>query len=139
MPPSPVLLALMISVTYLSETTITKDQRIREMMPKMLPLFSGKPLLALKTVLSVYKGLVPMSPNTMPIAVSARDGIARPRFFEVAGCGLAAAIDGIFKRGLSKASVGWANSRPLLVAARRVAFAKMSMVVLSPFRARRRR
>ncbi len=43
MPPSPLLLARMINITYLSETTTIKPQKIAEMPPTILAGVSGIP------------------------------------------------------------------------------------------------
>ena len=70
MPPSPSLSARMTRSTYVTVTTIITDQKISEMIPKMLSVVAvtgcGSP--GLKTVWTVYSGLVPMSPKTTPRA-----------------------------------------------------------------------
>ena len=55
-------------------TTMVTDQKISEMIPKMLSSVTltgwGSP--GLNTVWTVYSGLVPMSPKTTPRAPTAR-------------------------------------------------------------------
>src|ERR1700683_1822230 len=53
---------------------IVTDQKISEMIPKMASCdtLTGCGSLGLKTVWTVYRGLVPMSPKTTPRAPSAR-------------------------------------------------------------------
>ena len=68
MPPSPLLSARMITARYLKAITHSIDQTSSERMPKTLACVRGMPLAGLKAVLSAYSGLVPMSPNTTPIA-----------------------------------------------------------------------
>src|SRR6516225_7720645 len=64
----------MMRVTYLSDTTTSSDHRISDTMPTMFGASSLSPLAGSNTVLMVYSGLVPMSPNTMPIAPRVRPG-----------------------------------------------------------------
>ena len=73
-PPSPSLSARITSMTYVTVTMIITDQKISEMTPKMLSCdtLTGCGSLGLKTVCTVYSGLVPMSPKTTPRAPSAR-------------------------------------------------------------------
>ncbi len=52
MPPSPLLLARMMSVTYLSETTTISAQKIVEMPPRMFSVSSGIPCPGLKVSLT---------------------------------------------------------------------------------------
>src|SRR5450755_2143577 len=68
MPPSPRLSARMISVTYLSVTTIMIAQNTTDKIPSTLSGVSGKPCGPVKHSRRVYSGLVPMSPKTTPIA-----------------------------------------------------------------------
>ena len=67
-PPSPRLSARITSTTYLSDTTITSDQKMVDRPPKMLAGVSGMPCAGEKVSLTAYSGLVPMSPNTTPSA-----------------------------------------------------------------------
>src|SRR5215831_14248147 len=80
-PPSPSLSARITSRTYVTVTMIVTDQKISEMIPKMLSCDTltgcGSP--GLKTVCTVYSGLVPMSPKTTPRAPTARAPCAAPR------------------------------------------------------------
>ena len=62
MPPSPRLSARSTRLTYFRETIIVRPQKIRETMPSKLDVFSARPWVGSKMVLSVYSGLVPMSP-----------------------------------------------------------------------------
>ena len=61
-------------------TTIVTDQKIIETMPKTLSVLAvtGCGSLGLKTVWTVYSGLVPMSPNTTPRAPRMRAPLAVP-------------------------------------------------------------
>src|SRR5215467_8466370 len=72
-PPSPSLSARITSETYVTVTMIVTDQKISETTPKMLSVdtATGCGSLGLKTVWTVYSGLVPMSPKTTPRAPSA--------------------------------------------------------------------
>ena len=74
MPPSPWLLARMISVTYFSDTTTSSDHTMADTTPMTFAGSSGRPLAGSNTVFIVYSGLVPMSPNTMPMAARASAG-----------------------------------------------------------------
>ena len=67
-PPSPRLSARITSTTYLSDTTITSDQKMVDSPPKMLAWVSGMPCAGEKVSFTAYSGLVPMSPNTTPSA-----------------------------------------------------------------------
>ena len=67
-PPSPRLSARITSTTYLSDTTITSDQKMVDRPPKMLAGLSGMPCTGEKVSFTAYSGLVPMSPNTTPSA-----------------------------------------------------------------------
>src|SRR5215470_11235161 len=73
-PPSPSLSARMTRETYVTVTISVTDQKISETTPKMLSVDTatgwGSP--GLKTVWTVYSGLVPMSPKTTPRAPTAR-------------------------------------------------------------------
>ena len=73
-PPSPSLSARITSRTYVTVTMIVTDQKISEMIPKMVSCdtLTGCGSLGLKTVWTVYSGLVPMSPKTTPRAPTAR-------------------------------------------------------------------
>ena len=82
-PPSPSLSARITSRTYVMVTTIVTAQKISEMIPKMLSsvTLTGCGSAGLKTVCTVYSGLVPMSPKTTPRAPSARAPWAVERRF----------------------------------------------------------
>jgi hypothetical protein len=67
-PPSPRLSARITSTTYLSDTTMTSDQKMVDRPPKMLVGVSGMPCAGEKVSFTAYNGLVPMSPNTTPSA-----------------------------------------------------------------------
>src|SRR6202011_2611997 len=61
----------MMNVTYLTQTTTTSTQKINEQTPSTSsrpPFEPARP----RHTLSVYSGLVPMSPNTTPIAATIR-------------------------------------------------------------------
>ena len=60
-PPSPLLSARRISVTYFSDTTTVSVQNTMDKMPRMFSGVSGTRPWA-KTSFSAYSGLVPMSP-----------------------------------------------------------------------------
>src|SRR5579859_7852058 len=81
-PPSPSLSARITSSTYVTVTMIVTDQKISETIPKMLSCDTmtgcGSP--GLKTVCTVYSGLVPMSPKTTPRAPTARAPCAVARW-----------------------------------------------------------
>ena len=69
MPPSPLLFARMMKLTYFRLTTIISDQKNSERMPRTLSGVIGTGWWAPpKTSFSAYSGLVPMSPKTTPIA-----------------------------------------------------------------------
>ena len=72
-PPSPSLSARITNRTYVTVTMIVTDQKISETTPKTLSCDTltgcGSP--GLKTVWTVYNGLVPMSPKTTPKAPTA--------------------------------------------------------------------
>ena len=61
-PPSPRLSARSTSVTYFSETTIIRIQKIVETPPTMFSALSGMPCSGLNVSFTAYSGLVPMSP-----------------------------------------------------------------------------
>ena len=67
MPPSPRLSARMMNVRYLTAITTVSPQKISDSTPRM----SAPSCPAAPAICSVYKGLVPMSPNTTPSAPSA--------------------------------------------------------------------
>ena len=67
-PPSPLLLARMINITYLNETTTIKAQNTIEITPNTASLEKGTPCCGLKHSFRAYKGLVAMSPKTTPMA-----------------------------------------------------------------------
>src|SRR5260370_10939417 len=73
-PPSQSLSARITSRTYVTVTMVVTDQKISETIPKMVSCDTvtgcGSP--GLKTVCTVYSGLVPMSPKTTPRAPTAR-------------------------------------------------------------------
>ena len=73
-PPSPSLSARITSMTYVMVTMIVTDQKISETTPKMVSCdtLTGCGSLGLKSVCTVYSGLVPMSPKTTPRAPTAR-------------------------------------------------------------------
>jgi hypothetical protein len=75
MPPSPLLSARMINTTYLTDTTITSAQKISDSTPSTLAAVTGIPCVPWKASLMVYRGLVPMSPYTTPIAATARPSV----------------------------------------------------------------
>ena len=87
-PPSPSLSARITSRTYVMVTTIVTDQKISEMIPKMLSsvTLTGCGSAGLKTVWTVYSGLVPMSPKTTPRAPRARAAWAVERRSTLAVC-----------------------------------------------------
>ena len=58
----------MISVMYLSVTMIISAQKMIDSMPSTFPGVSGRWCAPVKHCRSVYKGDVPMSPYTTPIA-----------------------------------------------------------------------
>jgi hypothetical protein len=68
------LSARITKLTYLSVTTMMIDQRISETMPNTFCWVM--PPAAFRHSRSVYSGLVPISPNTTPIAPSTRLGAA---------------------------------------------------------------
>jgi hypothetical protein len=68
-PPSPLLSARRISSTYLNETTRVMVQNSSESTPRMLSRVTCRCALW-NTSRSAYSGLVPMSPNTTPSAVT---------------------------------------------------------------------
>ena len=71
MPPSPLLSARRIKVTYSRDITSINTQKITDSTPRILPGSNAKAWWpALKHSRSAYKGLVPISPNTTPSAPS---------------------------------------------------------------------
>ena len=78
MPPSPWLSARMMMNTYLSVTTKTSDQLIKDRIPYTAATISAGLFApeASTDTLSAYKGDVPMSPNTTPKAPTMRASIA---------------------------------------------------------------
>ena len=75
MPPSPSLSMRMASSTYFSVVTTISVQTRSDSMPRVTAR-SAWPPASDRTVLSVYSGLVPISPKTMPSAP--RLSAARP-------------------------------------------------------------
>ena len=73
MPPSPSLSAFITNKRYLIVTTSTNDQTIRERMPKTLSGVTVNPCDSWKHSRSAYRGLVPMSPYTTPMAATASE------------------------------------------------------------------
>ena len=58
----------MIKTAYLTEMTMISDQKMSETMPSTAAGSTAPPgLAALAATFSVYSGLVPMSPKTMPM------------------------------------------------------------------------
>ena len=68
MPPSPRLSARITNVTYLIATTLTSAQVTSDSTPSTVLSDGCRPYSGRNTSPSVYSGLVPMSPNTTPIA-----------------------------------------------------------------------
>ncbi len=60
----------MMMVTYFSVTTIISAQNTSDRMPRIVSWFPIRPKCGENASFSVYSGLVPMSPNTTPIAPS---------------------------------------------------------------------
>src|SRR3954452_21231737 len=78
-PPSPSLSARISTITYLTDTISVTDQKISETTPYTSPSVGRTaPSSIENTVCNAYKGLVPMSPNTMPSAASTRPEAGRP-------------------------------------------------------------
>ncbi len=71
LPPSPLLSARMITVTYFSVTMTIIDQNIRLTMPYICSSSSGRRWWPANVSRIAYSGLVPMSPKTTPIAPTA--------------------------------------------------------------------
>ena len=67
MPPSPLLSARMMKVRYLTVTTIVSDQKISDRTPSRSATAASAADPRMHS-LSVYSGLVPMSPKTTPSA-----------------------------------------------------------------------
>src|SRR3974390_96701 len=72
MPPSPLLSTRNAMVTYFTDVTIISVHRISDNEPRIAA-GSERPVAAI-TVLNVYRGLVPMSPNTTPRAARLNAG-----------------------------------------------------------------
>ncbi len=72
MPPSPRLSARMMRTTYFSDTTIISAQNIVDRPPRIVACSSARPCCGENVSFTAYSGLVPMSPNTMPIAATVR-------------------------------------------------------------------
>jgi len=87
MPPSPLLSARVMNRTYFRETVIVIAQKTTERMPRTLASVTATGCGPLKISLTVYSGLVPMSPKTTPIAASA--AVASPDF---SPCGVCSSI-----------------------------------------------
>src|SRR6266478_1088460 len=75
MPPSPSLSILMATTTYFTDVMMISVHTISDSTPSTTS-GVGVPLVMLSTVLSVYSGLVPISPKTIPSA--ARPNAATP-------------------------------------------------------------
>jgi hypothetical protein len=78
-PPSPLLSARRMMPTYLTLMTSVSDQKIRESTPSTfgpVTLCAPRPS---KQARSEYSGLVPMSPNTTPIAATDKEIGTFPR------------------------------------------------------------
>ena len=85
MPPSPLLLARMMKVMYLIETTAMSDQKIIDNTPSMFKIFSSRILFPIEKISRIeYRGLVPISPKTTPRAAKDRAAVC----FFVGLCGL---------------------------------------------------
>ena len=70
-PPSPRLSARIIKATYFTDTTIMSAQTMSDKMPYIFTSVRGTGWVPTEnTSLIVYKGLVPISPNTTPRAAS---------------------------------------------------------------------
>src|SRR5262245_32681982 len=69
-PPSPLLSARRMMPTYLTEMTRASDQKDRDRVPRMLFGVTLTPATSEKQARRAYSGLVPISPNTTPIAAS---------------------------------------------------------------------
>ncbi len=70
-PPSPLLSARITNSRYLMPTTRMMAQNSSEITPRIDASVSGMPCAGLNASLSEYSGLVPMSPNTTPMAAIA--------------------------------------------------------------------
>src|ERR1700730_3553503 len=75
MPPSPSLSILMATTTYFTDVMMISVHTISDSTPSTTS-GVGVPLVMVSTVLSVYSGLVPISPKTIPSA--ARPNAASP-------------------------------------------------------------
>lgn len=69
-PPSPSLSARITNTTYLTDTTRIIAQNSSEITPITASGLNGMPCSALKHSFRAYRGLVPISPKTTPIAAS---------------------------------------------------------------------
>src|SRR5215213_4108594 len=69
----------MMSVTYLTLTTIVIAQNMSDRTPYTLPESGSRVWTPLKTSFMAYSGLVPMSPNTTPSAANVSP--ARPAWW----------------------------------------------------------
>lgn len=78
MPPSPLLSARVMKVTYLSATTTISDQMITDKIPRILSGVIGAGWGPAKISFIVYSGLALISPNTTPSAVSASAAVRPP-------------------------------------------------------------
>ena len=70
MPPSPLLSARMMNTTYLSDTTMISAQKTNDKIPMTLGAVAASGWWPANTSFKVYSGLVPMSPNTTPMAAT---------------------------------------------------------------------
>jgi hypothetical protein len=75
MPPSPLLFARITKKTYFKVTTNMNAQKIMDKTPMMDSGVSAIPAAGSKQDFKAYKGLVPMSPKTTPMAI--KDKLAR--------------------------------------------------------------
>src|SRR4029077_10069057 len=78
-PPSPWLSARMMTVTYLSVTEIARLQKMSDSTPSTAAVL--KPPAASSDCSSAYKGLVPISPYTMPVAPTTAGRLKRRALF----------------------------------------------------------
>src|ERR1700739_4345069 len=77
MPPSPSLSILIATTTYFTDVMIISVHTISDSTPSTTS-GVGVPFVMLSTVLSVYSGLVPMSPKTIPSAARPNAASADP-------------------------------------------------------------
>ena len=92
-PPSPLLSARIIMVTYLKLMVSIMHQKIRDKIPNTLAWVIARCAVK-KVCLKAYRGLVPISPNTTPSAAKVMTGKAA--FFAVLCIGVFD-LDGIFE------------------------------------------